>query len=131
VPDADTSEVTDIYIIPSSCGEPRRLTDSQFTIASISYSPDGGRIAFIGNDRPEELAVDESLWVMPSGGGAPRRADPAFDRSLGYGVGSDLRVASPDTAPVWSLTERASTSHSRYAEEQPLQNASTEWSDRS
>ncbi len=101
-PDADTSEVTDIYTLPSSGGEPQRLTDSHFSIACISYSHDGGKIAFIGNDRPEELAVDESLWVMPSGGGAPRRADPSFDRSLGYGVGSDLRVASPDTAPVWS-----------------------------
>jgi dipeptidyl aminopeptidase/acylaminoacyl peptidase len=101
-PDADTSEVTDIYAVLAKGGETRRLTDSRFSIACVSYSPDGGKIAFIGNDRPEELAVDESLWVMSSGGGAPKRADPSFDRSLGYGVGSDLRVASPDTVPAWS-----------------------------
>ncbi|MCX6649004.1 MAG: DPP IV N-terminal domain-containing protein [Candidatus Bathyarchaeota archaeon] len=100
-PDADTSEVTNVYAVPAAGGDPKRLTDGRFTVQTLSYSPDGGRIAFIGNDQPEELAVDEHLWVMPAEGGAPRRAAPDFERSLGFGVGSDLRVASPDQAPVW------------------------------
>jgi dipeptidyl aminopeptidase/acylaminoacyl peptidase len=100
--DADTSEVTDIYAVAATGGEQRKLTNGGFTILALSYSPDGQSIAFIGNDKPEELAVDERLWIMPAEGGAPRRAAPGFKRSLGYGVGSDLRVASPDQAPVWS-----------------------------
>ena len=100
-PDADTSEVTDIYTVPATGGEPRKLTNSGFTILGLSYSPDGGRIAFVGNDKPGELAVDESLWVMTAEDGEPKRAAPGFPRSLGYGVGSDLRVATPDQGPVW------------------------------
>lgn len=102
-PDADTSEVTDIFTVPATGGEPRKLTGGGFSISGLSYSPNGGRIAFVGNDKPEELAVDDALWVMPAGGGEPKRADPRFTRSLGYGVGSDLRVASPDSAPVWGM----------------------------
>ncbi len=101
-PDADTSEVTDIYAVPAAGGEPRKLTSGGFTISALSYSPDGGRIAFVGNNQPEEPAVDDSLWVMTAEGGEPRRADPGFPRSLGYGVGSDLRVATPDPGPVWA-----------------------------
>jgi dipeptidyl aminopeptidase/acylaminoacyl peptidase len=100
-PDADTSEVTDIFTVPASGGELRKLTNGDFSISGLSYSPNGKMIAFVGNDKPEELAVDEALWVMPAGGGEPKRADPSFTRSLGYGVGSDLRVASPDPGPIW------------------------------
>jgi dipeptidyl aminopeptidase/acylaminoacyl peptidase len=100
--DADTSEVTDIYTVPVGGGEPSKLTSGGFTILTLSGSPDGRNIAFIGNDQPEKLAVDECLWIIPAVGGVPRRAAPKFNRSLGVGVGSDLRVASPDQAPVWS-----------------------------
>ena len=100
-PNADTSDVTDIFIVPSDGGEPRKLTSGDFSVSGLSYSPDGRRIAFVGNDKPEELAVDDALWVMTAEGGALKRANPGFPRSLGYGVGSDLRVTSPDPGPVW------------------------------
>jgi dipeptidyl aminopeptidase/acylaminoacyl peptidase len=100
-PNADTSEATDIFTVPATGGELRKLTNGGFSISGLSYSPNGGRIAFVGNDKPEELAVDDALWVMPAGGGEPKRADPGFTRSLGYGLLSDLRVASPDPGPVW------------------------------
>lgn len=101
-PDADTSEVTDIYTVFLAGGEPSKLTGGGFAIFAPSYSPNGRQIAFIGNDEPEELAVDESLWVMPAEGGEPRRIAPNFGRSLGFGVGSDLRVATPDQGPIWN-----------------------------
>jgi dipeptidyl aminopeptidase/acylaminoacyl peptidase len=100
-PDQDTSKVNDIYRFPSKGGEPERLTDSTYNISNHSYSPDGKTIAFVGNHRPLELAVDIELFKMPLGG-KPELLTGDFNRSLMMGIGSDLRVASPDDGPVWS-----------------------------
>jgi dipeptidyl aminopeptidase/acylaminoacyl peptidase len=100
-PDQDTSKVNDIYRISSKGGEPERLTDSTYNISNHSYSPDGKTIAFVGNHRPLELAVDIELFKMPLGG-KPELLTGDFNRSLMMGIGSDLRVASPDDGPVWS-----------------------------
>jgi dipeptidyl aminopeptidase/acylaminoacyl peptidase len=100
--DADTSRVVDIYNVPVKGGEPLNLTGGRFSIRSLSYSPDGSRIAFVGSDRPEELAVDLDLWVMASDGSGMQNLTEGFDRSLLMGVGSDLKVATPNPGAVWS-----------------------------
>ncbi len=100
--DQDTSRVRDVYIAPVKKGEHRRITNGGYSISSLSWSPDDGLLAFIGHDQPRELAVDNDLWVMGSDGGEPRNLTTGFNRSLGIGVGSDLRVATPRPGPVWS-----------------------------
>ena len=99
--DADTSRVTDIFKVDAKGGEPVKLTDGRFTIANHSHSPDGSAIAFIGHDQPTELAVDYDLWTMPSGGELKVETG-GFNRSLLMGIGSDLRVGSPNPGAVWS-----------------------------
>ena len=101
-PDADTTRVRDIYEVPAKGGDPEKITGGDCAITALSYSPDGESIAFIGHDQPEELAVDYDLYLMPSGGGEKRCLTEGFDRSLGMGVGSDLRVSTPDPGAVWS-----------------------------
>ena len=101
-PDADTSRVRDIYTVQAKGGEPKKITPSDCAIQSLSHSPDGLHIAYIGHDRPEELAVDYELYLVPRGGGEPRCLTEAFPRSLGMGVGSDLRVSTPSPGAVWS-----------------------------
>ena len=100
-PDQDTSKVNDIYSIPAKGGDPEKITDSTYNISNHSHSPDGEYIAYVGTDRPEELAVDLDLYKMKKGG-KPKCLTDGFNRSLGMGMGSDLRVASPDDGPVWS-----------------------------
>jgi dipeptidyl aminopeptidase/acylaminoacyl peptidase len=101
-PDADTTRVRDIYEVPAKGGDPEKITGGACAITALCYSPDGESIAFIGYDQPEELAVDYDLYLMPSGGGEKRCLTEAFDRSLGMGVGSDLRVSTPNLGAVWS-----------------------------
>lgn len=100
-PDQDTSRANDIYRIPAKGGEPEQITDSTYSIASHSYSPKGDKIAFMGHHQPEELAVDYDLYII-QGKGKPKVITDGFDRSLLMGIGSDLRVGTPDNGPVWS-----------------------------
>ena len=100
--DADTSLVRDIYHIPAKGGEPRRLTDGAHVISDLSFSPDGSLLAFLGHDRPDFSGKNTDIWVVPSEGGEMRNLTGEFDRSIGRGVGSDLRVSTPNPGAVWS-----------------------------
>jgi dipeptidyl aminopeptidase/acylaminoacyl peptidase len=100
--DADTSRVTDIFEVDAKGGEPIKLTNGKYSVSYHSPSPDGSTIAFIGHDQPNELAVDYDLWTMSSRRGEPKLRTGSFDRSLLMGIGSDLRVGSPSSGPVWS-----------------------------
>lgn len=101
-PDADTSRIQDIYRVDAKGGAPVKITDGRYSIATHSHSPDGSGLAFIGHDKPLDLAVDYDLWTMPSEGGTPKLETGSFDRSLLMGIGSDLRVGSPNPGAVWS-----------------------------
>jgi len=59
-----------IYLIPSSGGEPRQITDGNFEDTDPVYSPDGKHIAFISS---RGLLESRNLWVMPAQGGEPRQ----------------------------------------------------------
>jgi len=100
--DADTSHVRHIYLMPSKGGEMKRITEASHSIATLSWSPDGAEIAYIGNDFHARGATNDDIWVMPSRGGAPRSVTASFDRSIGRGIGSDLRFPTPSPGPVWS-----------------------------
>lgn len=101
-PEADTSRIQDIYKVDAKGGDLEKMTNGKHSIANHSHSPDGLKIAFIGHDQPHELAVDYDLWTMPSEGGKPKLETGDFNRSLLMGIGSDLRVSSPNPGAVWS-----------------------------
>ena len=99
--DADRTHVRDVYTVPSRGGDWSKVTDGRHSISSISWSPDGQRIAYLGHDFHARGATNTDIWVIPRGGGQAENLTLGFDRSIGRGVGSDLRVASPDPSPLW------------------------------
>ena len=101
-PDADTSRIRDIYKIKPEGGEPRKITDSVYSIARVGYTPDGAGIAFIGYLKTGKLAPDSDLYLMPREGGEVKLLTGGFPRSLLSGVGSDLRMSTPNPGAVWS-----------------------------
>jgi acylaminoacyl-peptidase len=60
-------EFTSAWVVELAGGEPRRVTAPSYNVESAAWSPDGKRIAFLADRRPE-AAVEEfaSLWVVDS-----------------------------------------------------------------
>ncbi|MGD2200879.1 MAG: hypothetical protein PVJ38_04510, partial [Candidatus Bathyarchaeota archaeon] len=100
--DADLSLVRDIYTISSRGGEMARLTEGEHMISDFSWAPNGEEIAFLGHDMHAATATNMDIWVMPSEGGAARNLTAEFDWSIGRGIGSDLRIKTPNQGAVWS-----------------------------
>ncbi len=100
--DADISFIRDIYAMPAKGGEWSRLTRGEHLISGLSWSPSGEEIAYLGHDLHAITATNTDVWVMPAGGGEPVNLTASFDRSIGRGVGSDLRVSTPDPGAAWS-----------------------------
>ncbi len=80
---AVSSGIGDVYVIPVTGGEPRRVTTDNRYILAMTWGPDGRSIVFSSN-----RARNHALWRIPASGGAPTRvpmvaenaSDPAFSR---------------------------------------------------
>ncbi len=97
-PDQDASHIKDIYVLSRETGETRKITHSIHEINNISWSKHG--IAYTGSDFHARGATDKDLWVM-NPGEPPVNVTEEFNHSLERGIGSDLRMNTPSTGPVW------------------------------
>jgi len=92
-PDADLTNIADIWVIPSEGGAPpRRLTGSIGPAGQPAWSPDGTRIAFVGHDNACRGATNAAVWVVPASGGAPVCLTRSLDRSADHHVLTDVRA---------------------------------------
>ncbi|HWO02136.1 MAG TPA: protein kinase [Blastocatellia bacterium] len=65
----ESSDKSDIYIVPITGGEPRRLTFDNTSFAGLTWSTDGREIIFSSSRAGGSL----SLWRVPASGGAAER----------------------------------------------------------
>ena len=100
--DADMTHIRHIYQMPAKGDELQRITEDEHTISALSWSPDGSEIAYFGHDYHAQGATNTDIWITPSKGGKARNISTGFDRSIGRGIGSDLRFSTPNPGPVWS-----------------------------
>jgi tricorn protease len=71
----------DLWLVPREGGEARLLTSGSGTKTDPIFSPDGTMIAFTG-----DYDGNVDVYVMPSGGGVPRRLThhPSVDEVVGW-----------------------------------------------
>ncbi len=91
-PDADLTNVTDIWIVSAEGGAPRRVSRSIGPAGQPAWSPNGARIAYVGHDNVCRGATNSQVWVVPAAGGEPVSLTRAFDRSVGHHMISDMRA---------------------------------------
>ena len=106
--DADFTNATELWIIPTNGSEPRRLPTQEAPIDSPAWSPDGALISYIGPERASVAGLGSRLWVIPADGNAPPRNLTAnLDLNIGLDVSSDSRAGLSGNRPVWSPDSRA------------------------
>ncbi|MGJ3232877.1 MAG: S9 family peptidase [Oceanicaulis sp.] len=73
---------SDLYAVDASGGAPQQITDLPGPEGSPKLSPDGRRLAFLGEQAREESHIDSDLYVMDMNGGEPRRLLANLDRGI-------------------------------------------------
>jgi len=73
---------SDVWVVPTRGGRPRRLTDGTGRAAFPVFSPDGKTVAFAGQDT-DRWDTDNHVFVAPADGSAPaERLAPDLDRPV-------------------------------------------------
>lgn len=94
----------DIWRMPRSGGPVTKIRSFDGPAESISPSPDGEWIAFLGSpdaDAPSHLR-HQKLWLIPSRGGRPVCLTEALDRHVGNATISDTSGLAGDPPAIWS-----------------------------
>lgn len=93
---------TDLFIIPASGGESRKVDTPIGDKALPAFSPDGKWIAYLGQEGEGEWYKNTCLWVVPADGKYPaRNLTEKYDIHVNSSTIND--VGSPEMLPpVWS-----------------------------
>lgn len=92
----------DIYLMPAQGGAVRRIETPAGPKNHISFSPDGGWVAYYAQEGEDEGFRNINLWVAPADGSAPARClTGAYDLNASAWTIND--VGEPETMPpTWS-----------------------------
>jgi dipeptidyl aminopeptidase/acylaminoacyl peptidase len=98
---------SDLHAVPAAGGEVVRVASINGSIGSLSLSPDGNAIAFVGSlNGPAERSYDQSdLFVAATdGSGTPRNLTAAYDFDVNGGIGGDQAAprGGGSRSPIWS-----------------------------
>jgi dipeptidyl aminopeptidase/acylaminoacyl peptidase len=100
--DADVTGDQYVYAVSAAGGAPEPLTEGRRIITSLTPSPRGGELAYVGHDYRRGLATNQDLWIVPTTGGTSENLTRGFDHSIGSSLFCDVRVESPNPNPQWS-----------------------------
>ncbi|MEZ4639963.1 MAG: S9 family peptidase [Caldilineaceae bacterium] len=102
-PDRDI-HATEIFVMPATGGEARRIDAFVGSKSSPVFSPDGRWIAFIGGEDKDRFWRGNDLWLVPADGGAPaQNLTRRHDVTVSNVTLSDVAGYSRDVQPVWSV----------------------------
>ena len=77
----DEDAAADLWVLPVSGGEPRRVTDTSGPVRLPTWGPRGRALFYLGHPHRDSFARNMRLWAIPVEGGAPKLLTGAFDRT--------------------------------------------------
>jgi len=100
-----------LYSVAAAGGEPVEVTRIQGALHSISISPDGKRVAFLGSlNQPVRSYTEQDLWVADlSVGATPKNLTATYDWDVGSGLTGDQAPprAVGGSRPIWTRDGRS------------------------
>jgi dipeptidyl aminopeptidase/acylaminoacyl peptidase len=67
-------QFTSLWTVPARGGKPKRLTEPRYEVVHAFWSPDGKRIGFVADLRPEAGVIEEpQAWSVSARGGRPSK----------------------------------------------------------
>ncbi len=106
--DWDFDLAVDLYVVPLD-SDPRALTVQTGNYGFPSVSPDGSRVAFLGNDDPVNFPLNPQVGVVSSEGGEIVWASAGLDRSFLPTAGTRPPVWRDDTTLLATAEDRGDT----------------------
>jgi dipeptidyl aminopeptidase/acylaminoacyl peptidase len=97
-------QLSSVWIVGAKGGRARRLTAADHGADGIGWSPDGVRIGFVGDRRPERASADRpQVWSVGIERGAPARVSPAGQVALqmAWGHAGIAWTAWEAETPAW------------------------------
>ncbi len=96
-------EYSQIWVVATDGSSCKRITDGKFECHSVTWSPDGSRLAYISDRRSESdrLTVSDSLWVVEISGGEAVSLDcpPGSKANLSWSPSGELLAFTGNTDP--------------------------------
>jgi dipeptidyl aminopeptidase/acylaminoacyl peptidase len=99
--DNDLSSIKDLWVVPATGGEMKKLTASDGVFYSPSWSPDGKYIACYGHDNEYKGATVPGVCLVPLQGGPVSFLTKASQLGVGQSLSSDV-VSPLVPKPAWS-----------------------------
>jgi dipeptidyl aminopeptidase/acylaminoacyl peptidase len=102
-----TAGDNDLYSVPAAGGAITKVASIDGSIGSISVSPDGKKIAFVGtlSGQPVRSYSQPDLWVVDAApGSSPKNLTEAYDYDVAGGIGGDQSAPRGENPKpiVWS-----------------------------
>jgi dipeptidyl aminopeptidase/acylaminoacyl peptidase len=67
-------QFTSLWVVPARGGRAERLTEPRYEVIQAFWSPDGERIGYLADPRPEAGILEQpQAWSMPAGGGRAKK----------------------------------------------------------
>jgi dipeptidyl aminopeptidase/acylaminoacyl peptidase len=95
-------EATELYLMPAGGGESQLVKAHTGRKYLPAFSPDGQRIAYLGDELPGKFYQNDCLYTVPATGGEARNLTARFDLHLSLATLTDTGSGSPQQPPVWS-----------------------------
>lgn len=94
--------IADLWMIPVSGGEPKRLTNGDGRFHSPAFSPDGRLLAYLGHHNQYGSATLTRLYLLDLVSGERRCLTEELDFSIGSGATADMTLGGSAGGPVFS-----------------------------